>query len=80
MSSLAGAKAISAVHRGDVVEIESARTFAVRGSTGTPYAVTLVVMPGTAELAATCTCAAGRQDVRCWHVAAARLQAHRTEA
>lgn len=71
MSDIAGGKAISAVHRGDVVEASYARAFAVRGSTGNPYLVTLALLPGSTSVAGSCTCKDGGS--RCWHVRAARL-------
>lgn len=77
MSDHAGAQAISAVNRGDVVELTSARTFAVPSSDrSTVYLVTLAVIDG--EWRASCTCEAGRHGTRCWHARAARIAARST--
>lgn len=78
MSSIQGAKAISAVTNGKVREVKHARTFEVVGSQGDLYSVTVGARPGArpalAGHADTCSCPAGRRDARCWHVQAARLQ------
>lgn len=73
MSDRAGSRAISAVTNGDVVEASWSRSWVVKGSTGTPYLVTLVLLPGEIATRGVCTCEAGRHDRPCWHVKAARL-------
>jgi uncharacterized Zn finger protein len=68
MSDIVGAKAISLVTNGGIEE-KPARVFEAQGSTGTTYVVVL----GAGRHDGSCTCPAGREGRRCYHVAAARL-------
>jgi hypothetical protein len=79
MSDQQGAKAISAVTAGDVTECAWSRSFVVKGSTGTPYVVSLVTLPGIRSPLGTCTCKAGATGTPCWHVRAARLMVTREQ-
>lgn len=70
MSGIVGAKAISAVANGDIEERLHARTFVVRGKTGTTHVVTIGALePGKTV----CTCKAGQSGQRCYAVGAAQL-------
>jgi uncharacterized Zn finger protein len=69
VSDIVGAKAISLVTNGGITENTYARIFEARGSTGATYVVVL----GAGESGTSCTCPAGREGRRCYHVAAARL-------
>lgn len=69
MSDIVGAKAISLVQRGGVVERPGRRVFEAEGSNGATHIVVL----GVGRRGASCTCAAGQAGRRCYHVAAARL-------
>jgi uncharacterized Zn finger protein len=74
MSGIAGAKAISLVTSGKVRELVG-RTFEVEGSNGSRYVVTVEVV--SAQAVWKCTCPAGVNGRRCYHVDGARLAAKR---
>lgn len=69
VSDAQGAKAISAVTDGRVVE-KAARVFLVDSPSGNNYCVAL-----TGD-GARCNCMAAMKNLSCWHVRAARLVAH----
>jgi uncharacterized Zn finger protein len=68
VSDIVGAKAISLVTNGGITENTYARVFEAQGSKGNAYTVVLFTA-GDSH----CTCPAGREGRRCYHVAAARL-------
>lgn len=69
MSDIVGAKGISLHQRGGVRELTHARVFEADGSNGVTYTVVLTARR------ALCTCMAGSEGRRCYHVVAARLRA-----
>lgn len=76
MSSIIGAKAISMVANGRVVERPHARVFAVEGSTGAAYVVVIGARPvddDPERRSVTCTCPAGQRERACSHAYAAHL-------
>jgi uncharacterized Zn finger protein len=69
VSDIVGAKAISLVMNGGIAENTYARVFEAQGSKGNAYTVVL----SAGDHHPVCTCPAGREGRRCYHVAAARL-------
>lgn len=67
MSDQVGAKAISLVTNDRITEDRTARVFHATGSRGEMYTVVI------SSHSPVCTCAAGRNGRRCYHVEAARL-------
>jgi hypothetical protein len=76
MSSIQGAKAISAVSRGDVREIKHARVFEVPSSDRSKLYTVVLHARSTAVRESNphiCNCEAGVHGRACWHIAAAKL-------
>lgn len=70
MSSIQGGRAIAAVANGQIEERPYARTFVLRGDTGTVHVVTI---GAHADGRAVCTCKAGQAGRECYAVKSAKL-------
>lgn len=73
MSSIVGAKAISLVEHDGIRERPHSRVFIADSSNGTDSYIVVIGADGVFGERSVCTCTAGANHRRCYHVAAAKL-------